>query len=336
MEDAPAVTALVTAYGSCPHLGAALGSVAAQTLAPTDYETVLVTNLPEERIPWPRPTEGARRRVVRSGEAAKGRFFADGLRGCRAPIVAFLNDDDLWAPSKLERVLEVFRTNPSIGFYHHGVRYIDAQGQPTNPRRGLAPRAASDATGRLILPPYPRSLGTLGLGFNDSAIAIDRRLALGSIDLLEQIDASEDTFLFYTALSASAGLFADDRPLTDYRSYGASSSAGGSGPPEERARRLRREFAKRLETYGVIERMVARGGTTGVRRAIRRELSLYRLLVELLGGSDRRAIARSVADLLREWSVMNPSMNLAIANLAAVGVVSPALSRRLLATIASP
>lgn len=55
--------------------------------------------------------------VSRGAGGARNR----GVRASRAPIVAFLDDDDLWLPNKLNSVMSCFARNPHVGAVSHRV-----------------------------------------------------------------------------------------------------------------------------------------------------------------------------------------------------------------------
>jgi glycosyltransferase involved in cell wall biosynthesis len=52
-----------------------------------------------------------------------------GIRMSRAPLVGFLDSDDLWLPPKLERQLALFQANPELGVAYTRRRLINAAGQ---------------------------------------------------------------------------------------------------------------------------------------------------------------------------------------------------------------
>ncbi len=53
----------------------------------------------------------------------------EGLRHARGEFVAILNDDDVWAPTKLERQVAMMDASPAVGLVHTDGWFIDRQGQ---------------------------------------------------------------------------------------------------------------------------------------------------------------------------------------------------------------
>lgn len=52
-----------------------------------------------------------------------------GLSKATGEFVAILNDDDLWAPTKLDRQIELFERHPQIGLVHTDGWFIDGEGK---------------------------------------------------------------------------------------------------------------------------------------------------------------------------------------------------------------
>src|SRR5262249_33105087 len=53
-----------------------------------------------------------------------------GIRLCRAPLIAFLDADDLWLPTKVEKQVELFRANPRLGVGYTQRLLMDEAGNP--------------------------------------------------------------------------------------------------------------------------------------------------------------------------------------------------------------
>lgn len=137
----PAATSLVTAYNYGRFIGAALESVLAQTVPASDHEVIVVDN---------GSTDDTRARVAAFGDRVRYHYQENfqgqagtlnaGIALARGEVVSFLDADDLWAPDKVERVLERFGREPDLGAVQHGCRYIDATGTDlgveTLPRAG--------------------------------------------------------------------------------------------------------------------------------------------------------------------------------------------------------
>ncbi|MGO8733694.1 MAG: glycosyltransferase family 2 protein, partial [Terriglobia bacterium] len=66
-----------------------------------------------------------RLRLIRKANGGQASAFNAGIPQANGEIVAFLDGDDWWAPSKLREVVDVFEENPSVGSVGHGYYEVD-------------------------------------------------------------------------------------------------------------------------------------------------------------------------------------------------------------------
>ncbi|MDJ0350965.1 glycosyltransferase family 2 protein [Cryobacterium sp. PH29-G1] len=55
--------------------------------------------------------------------------FAQALRACTGDLIALCDQDDLWAPTKLERLTDEFARRPHLVLVHTDARIVDAAGE---------------------------------------------------------------------------------------------------------------------------------------------------------------------------------------------------------------
>ncbi|HEY8505111.1 MAG TPA: glycosyltransferase family A protein [Gemmataceae bacterium] len=139
----PAVSVIVAARDYGRYLAAALDSVRRQTLG--DYECLVVDDGSADDTPRvARPFLADRRfRYVRNEGLGQSRAKSLGVRLTSAPLVAFLDADDVWLPTKLERQWRLFRADPRLGLVHTRRSLIGPGGEhigrsPHEPQRGAA------------------------------------------------------------------------------------------------------------------------------------------------------------------------------------------------------
>jgi glycosyltransferase involved in cell wall biosynthesis len=131
-DPKPSVSVIIPACRRPQFLKEALESVLAQTF--TDFELIVVDDDPGCSA---RMVAGAFKdarvlycshAVNRGGSAARN----TGLMQARGRYVAFLDDDDLWRPSFLEKMLQLFSTASSrVGVVYCPVEFMDADGTRT-------------------------------------------------------------------------------------------------------------------------------------------------------------------------------------------------------------
>ncbi len=131
MSGRPAVSVVMPAYNLASYIGAAVESVLAQTLA--DFELIVVDDgSTDGTLQCLSRFQGdARLQVV--SEPHRGMPFpvCRGVELARAPYIAFLDGDDLWAPTKLERHIQFFESHPGADLTFSWSRIVDEQARDT-------------------------------------------------------------------------------------------------------------------------------------------------------------------------------------------------------------
>jgi len=120
------VSVVVTTYNQAPFIGAALESVFAQTFR--DFETIVVDDGSSDSTPDIVQSVGPGVRLIRQHNRGVAAARNRGVAGARAPLVAFLDGDDMWGPEKLEiQVAAAARWPASAVFAVDGIEFHDAR-----------------------------------------------------------------------------------------------------------------------------------------------------------------------------------------------------------------
>lgn len=114
----PRVSVVIPAYEPGDLLMRALESVRAQTM--TDLEVIVVDDGSSQDLSWVHRLPDSRIRMVRHHNAGVSVSRNAGVWLAQADLVAFLDQDDEWLPTKLERQLEAVQRHPGAGLYHTG------------------------------------------------------------------------------------------------------------------------------------------------------------------------------------------------------------------------
>jgi glycosyltransferase involved in cell wall biosynthesis len=110
----PEVSVVIPAYNAEATLAETLGSVLAQTFA--DFEVIVVDDGSSDGTPAVAAATGdGRVRVVSVENGGVARARNRGIHEAAGEFVAFLDADDLWRPSKLERQLTRLAADPRAG-----------------------------------------------------------------------------------------------------------------------------------------------------------------------------------------------------------------------------
>jgi glycosyltransferase involved in cell wall biosynthesis len=124
----PLVTVVIPAYNAATTIRRAVDSVLAQTFG--NYEIVVVDDGSKDTTS--EIVAGYDNDKVRllCLPCNKGQSAAtnQGVAEAKGELIAFLDADDEWLPSKLEKQLEALRGNPAAVMVSCGCRYVDANG----------------------------------------------------------------------------------------------------------------------------------------------------------------------------------------------------------------
>lgn len=208
------VKVILTSYNRRRYLESALQSALAQTHR--DFHIVLVDDA---------STDGAAAVASEAARAHPDRVTAicksqrcgltDSLNRAlalrnEASHVAFLADDDLWAPTKLEAQMEAFGRTPDLGLVFTEALMIDEHGRHTG-------RCFSDVHGA---PDVANATARFFAGANfvciQSAVVSRRALELINFSFAPNVRFLHDTFL-WLVIAAHFGIQYLPVPLTYYR-----------------------------------------------------------------------------------------------------------------------
>src|SRR5437868_3696326 len=129
-NSAPLVSVLVPAYNAEATLAESLRSALASSYS--NLEVVLVDDGSTDAtiaVAEAFARDDGRVRLFRQphgGVSAALNFGFDQIRG---DLVARLDSDDLWHPTKLEKQVELMTADPAVGLTYTFVRYVDASGR---------------------------------------------------------------------------------------------------------------------------------------------------------------------------------------------------------------
>jgi len=216
------VDVIIPAFNAASYLRETVDSVARQTVLPRcvivvddgsgdDTWQVLQAMVKDFPVGWLQPVRLERNVGVSAARNA-------GIERARADYVAFLDSDDIWEPSKLERQMEAIRAaGPAVGVFYCDYRQIDEAGHLLNiPRYKLNAAIRGDV--RQSLHDFNSIAGS------GSAVVIRRELfeRVGLFDT--SLGAAEDWDM-WVRLAQAAHFDYVDEALVRVRRHGKSLQA---------------------------------------------------------------------------------------------------------------
>jgi glycosyltransferase involved in cell wall biosynthesis len=277
---------LIDTYNHERFIEQAIVSVLEQDLSADQVEILVVDDGSTDRTPEIVRKFEPRLRLIRKANGGQASAFNVGVSQAQAPIVAFLDGDDWWAPQKLRRVLQTFEENPGLGAMGHGyyeVNMSTARRQLVVPERTCR-LAMRDVAGAHSFHAVCGLLAT-------SKLAVAKEVLDRIIPIPEELVFAADAYVFILAV-AIAGAIVLDQPLCFYRLHAGNLDEAGR-PARETQRREFEEFyvqktLAQLPSLGVPPDVVA-----ALAEPWRLESERYRLAIK--GGKPWSAFRNELA-----------------------------------------
>ncbi|MBW4574226.1 MAG: glycosyltransferase [Aphanothece sp. CMT-3BRIN-NPC111] len=202
----PSVSVIITTYQRASLVTQAIKSVLAQSYK--DYEIIVVNDGSTDNTAEVLNKFQDKIKIIHQNN--KGLSFARNIaiQNSQGQYIAFLDDDDVWLPTKLEKQIALLEANNKIGLIYSDMSYFDEK--EIFPETTAKKRPLPLARISWMLFPYPN------LTPRPSSVVV-RRETLDEIGLFdESLTACEDYDL-WLRISEKWLVYYLDEPLTMYR-----------------------------------------------------------------------------------------------------------------------
>jgi glycosyltransferase involved in cell wall biosynthesis len=126
----PKVSVVIPAYNAMTYLPKTLDSVLQQTC--TDFEVLIVNDGSTDEIAaWFTTVTDDRVRLISQANQGLPGARNTGIREAQGGYIAFLDADDLWEPTKLEKQVQCLDAKPAVGLVYAWTLLIDRHGNST-------------------------------------------------------------------------------------------------------------------------------------------------------------------------------------------------------------
>ncbi|MBW4651841.1 MAG: glycosyltransferase [Kaiparowitsia implicata GSE-PSE-MK54-09C] len=126
----PKVSVIIPAYNAMRYLPATVDSVLNQTFK--DFEMLIIDDGSSDEIrQWTSYLLDPRAQLISQQNQGLPGARNTGIMHAKGEYIAFLDADDLWEPTKLEKQVCRFEQYPDVGLVHAWMEFIDENGKPT-------------------------------------------------------------------------------------------------------------------------------------------------------------------------------------------------------------
>jgi glycosyltransferase involved in cell wall biosynthesis len=126
VNDKPLVTALINTFNYARYLPFAINSVLSQTY--DNIELVIVDDGSFDHTAEVLAPYADKARIIVCENGGQGNAFNVGIAAARGELIMFLDADDIWLPTKVERMVALASDHPDCDFLYHKFVNVDAHG----------------------------------------------------------------------------------------------------------------------------------------------------------------------------------------------------------------
>ncbi|WP_414754032.1 glycosyltransferase family 2 protein [Anabaena sp. CCY 9910] len=227
----PKVSVVIPAYNAMQYLPATVESVLQQTF--TDIEILIINDGSSDNIlAWTAQITDPRVQVISQKNQGLSGARNMGINHASGEYIAFIDADDLWLPTKLEKQVKCLDNSPQAGLVYTWTAWTDETGKPT----GVI--VASDVEG------YVWEQMVVNDKISNGSSAMVRRICFDKVGLFDtELTSSEDRDM-WIRLAAHYHFAVVKEPLTLYRRHSQSMSKNRP----KMLKNIRRVFEKTFET----------------------------------------------------------------------------------------
>ena len=124
----PLVSVIIPTYNRAEYVAQAVESVLNQTYS--EIETIVVDDGSTDSTPEVLRKYQDQINYIYQERGERSKARNEGFRHSKGDCIAFLDSDDVWLPTKIEKQVGALNEQPDVGLIYTGVQFIDTNGGP--------------------------------------------------------------------------------------------------------------------------------------------------------------------------------------------------------------
>ena len=194
-------------------------------------------------------------------EMQQSDYIKAAVSAASGEIIIFMDDDDIFYPEKIGYVIDIFKTNKNLGYYHNNFDTIDESKNIIPNKNYKTPEFRTvyiSADNKFYFFKNRKNLQTIlkiRPDFNSSSIAIRRNL-ISEYHEDYNFNVRPDSFIFVLALISSMDIMLDYKVLTHYRIHNENVSTSYDTTINKLRAIFMEGFSKGIPMFENIEKMV--------------------------------------------------------------------------------
>ena len=300
----PKLAIIITAYKRQQYLQSAVRSALNQSIPRNQYEVVVIMGFRNAQIES--QLESLAVPFLFDDSPGIGAQILLAAAHTKAPLIAFLDDDDEFVQSKVELVLKEFQNCPGAAYYHNNTLSIDEFGRER-------PSTASVKHARTSGRPHvthvkrltdPRRIqnylkATHAAHFS-SCIVVTRSLITETQSFISRLGTmATDVAMFAAALRVGGDMILDERHLTRYRVHAANITRVPNRFSDAYLLSELTRVQNELKGWSLIADFLDQGNTRALANPFRLIAEMHAVQLDLLKGVRSRRMYLSRAQRMR-------------------------------------
>jgi glycosyltransferase involved in cell wall biosynthesis len=212
MTTQPLVSILINNYNYDKYLKRAIDSALNQTYNP--IEVIVVDDGSADNSRQIIESYGTQIKAILKSNGGQASAFNVGFQESNGEIICFLDSDDTFSPTKIEKIVDIFCQNPTIDWCFHPLEFVRVDSEDRVPLENHSAQKTPDYSGCYDLRPWMakgKLSGHLPLeGTATSGIAFRRSLLNKILPMPEEIRITSDDYIKYIALGISEGFISSE------------------------------------------------------------------------------------------------------------------------------
>ncbi len=245
------VSVVICGYNREDFIQDALKSVLGQTFDKRYLEIVIVTNYGTQELSRLMMDAQCDFTILQGADEPLGSYYSRAINVARGDIISFLDDDDEFAPEKLDYIVDKFNAYPDLVFINNDVRIIDSHGNELiNMEYDFRFKSGRRKEILLDMKNPDKCYNAIKRhgNFCNSSISVKTLNVKKCVGQLKSVAGAEDDFFFFSSLFSGGKLLISERKLTYYRIHNKNKSTYTKINLEEALHRMHLDMPKTLHS----------------------------------------------------------------------------------------
>jgi glycosyltransferase involved in cell wall biosynthesis len=210
----PLVSVILTTHDRPQYVREALNSLESQTASGNDFEILIVTDYDLGELEFKR--KEIQLKILRVSETQLWYKHRAGIENSSGSYISFMDDDDLFCPRKIERLVSLIGEVPETDMVVNGkLFFYNITDKNISGHQCSFLDAFTFESSELM----NRKLNSFVPWYNLSSMTIRREIAIQGLQLTDLLIREIDPFWYITCLDRSRKIIYDQSELTFYRRH---------------------------------------------------------------------------------------------------------------------